>query len=96
MTVGKRADDVEGIVEVSDRGSSLEQDAQSLDENGRPLGEVGDGVFSDPAVLSISIEAIVPCLNPQLNPRVTSHGCPPPEQRSRDEFSWWRHVNVLN
>ncbi len=45
--MGQGADEVEGVVEASDCGFSLEEDAQSLDDRGRPLGEVGQGVLFD-------------------------------------------------
>ncbi len=55
MPMGKGADDVEGVVEMSDCGSSLEEDAQSLDESGGPLGEVGDGALLDLSVFAIGL-----------------------------------------
>ena len=55
VTVGQGADDVEGVLEAGHRGASLEQDAQSLDESGRPAGEVGEGALLDLAALAIGL-----------------------------------------
>ncbi len=54
VTMGKGTDDVEGLLEAPHRGASPEQDAQSLDEGRRPLGEVGKGALLDLAVLAPS------------------------------------------
>ena len=45
VTVRLGANDVEGGLEAGDGGALLEQDAQALDEVGRPLGEIGEGEF---------------------------------------------------
>ena len=55
MTVRQGADDVEGVPEAGHRGAPLEQDAQSLDESGRPAGEVGEGALLDLAALAIGL-----------------------------------------
>ena len=55
VAVGLGANDVKGIFEAGDDGALLEQDAQPLDQFGRPLGEIGEGAFLDLAVLAVGL-----------------------------------------
>ena len=55
VAVGLGANDVEGGLEVRDGGALLEQDTKTLDQFGRPLGEVGEGAFLDLAVLAVGL-----------------------------------------
>ena len=55
VAVGLGANDVEGSFKASDGGALLEQDAEPLDQFGRPFGEVGKGAFLDLALLAVGL-----------------------------------------
>ena len=55
VAVGWGANDAEGGFEVGDGGALFEQDAKTLDQFGRPLGEVGEEAFLDLAVLAVGL-----------------------------------------
>jgi hypothetical protein len=47
MSVGTRAHDLKGLLELIDGGTAAQQGLQALDEFGGPFGEIDKGAFTD-------------------------------------------------